>query len=250
VMVEPRLVTIAEGFWKTAGTPPGWPRDLENAVALALPLATVNLPQLGLHEIQQWLEKRGVPYKFPCQDRRVRGCLVAYRGPGAVFIDGSDPQDERRFTLAHEVSHFLLDYHLPRQRARQQLGSGILDILDGLRSPTVGERVEGLLNLVSVAPHVHFLEQQGDGSFVRSEVWHAENRADQLAIELLAPLEAVSSDLVTSDQARMYSMCLASARGLLTAKYGLPTPIAQAYARAIAEELTGGPSILAELGLE
>ena len=148
-MIEPHLVTVAEEFWHTAGTLPDWPRDLEHAIALTLPLATINLPQLGLRKIQQWLLRRGVPFEFPCQDRKVRGCLVAYRGAGAVFIDGSDPQDERRFTLAHEVSHFLLDYHLPRHRAWQRLGSNILDVLDGLRPPTIEERVDGLLSLVS-----------------------------------------------------------------------------------------------------
>jgi len=249
-MIEPRLVTIAQDFWAVAGTPLGWPRDLEHAVALTLPLATINLPQLGLYKIQRWLQRRGVPFEFPCQDRQVRGCLVAYRGAGAVFVDGSDPQDERRFTLAHEVSHFLLDYHLPRQRAWQQMGSSILDVLDGLRPATVEERVDGLFNLVSVAPHVHLLEQQGDGSFVRAEVWRAENRADRLAIELLAPLRAVSSDLTNAGRTAVYSSCLASAHALLTAKYGLPTPIAHAYARTVAEELTGGPSILDKLGLK
>lgn len=247
-MIEPHLVAIAEDFWRATGIPLSWPPDLEHAIALTLPLATISLPQLGLGKIQWWLQRRGVPFEFPCQDRQVRGCLVAFRGAGAVFVDGSDPQDERRFTLAHEVSHFLLDYHLPRQRAWQQLGSGILDVLDGLRPPTVEERVDGLLNLVSVAPHVHLLEQQGDGSFVRAEVWRAENRADRLAIELLAPLKAVSTDLTATGRATDYSDCLASSRRLLTAKYGLPIPIAHGYARTIAEELTGGPSILDELG--
>lgn len=247
-MIEPHLVALAKDFWRAAGTPLSWPRDLEHAIALTLPLATITLPQLGLSKIRRWLQKRGVPFEFPCQDRQVRGCLVAYRGAGAVFVEGSDPQDERRFTLAHEVSHFLLDYHLPRQRARQQLGNGILDVLDGLRPATVEERVDGLLNLVSVAPHVHLLEQQGDGSFFRAEVWRAENRADQLAIELLAPLQAVFSDLAADGRATGYSDCLASSRRLLTAKYGLPIPIAHAYARTVAEELTGGPSILDELG--
>lgn len=248
-VIEPHLVAIAEDFWEAAGPPHSWPCDLEKAVALTLPLATVILPQLGLHSIQRWLEECGVLYEFSCQDRRVRGCLVAYRGSGAVFIDGSDPQDERRFTLAHEASHFLLDYHLPRQKAQQRLGNGILDVLDGLRSPTVDERVEGLLSHVSVAPHIHLLEKQGDGSFARSEIWRAENRADQLAVEILAPLRLVCSDLAV-DQPQTYSACLVSARCLLTTKYGLPASIAHAYAQSVAEDLTGGPSILSQLGLE
>jgi hypothetical protein len=175
---------------------------------------------------------------------------VAYRGFGAVFVDGSDPEDERRFTLAHEVSHFLLDYHLPRHTAQQRLGRDILDVLDGLRSPTVDERVDGLLSLVSVTPHTHLLEQKGDGSFARSEVWRAETRADQLAVEILAPFQAVCSDLVVAGSDRTYSACLASACRLLAEGYGLPEAIARSYALTVAEELTGGPSVLANLGLD
>ncbi|HZQ09243.1 MAG TPA: ImmA/IrrE family metallo-endopeptidase [Anaerolineae bacterium] len=34
-----------------------------------------------------------------------------------IFLDGSDPANEQRITVAHEIAHFLVDYQMPRARA-------------------------------------------------------------------------------------------------------------------------------------
>jgi Zn-dependent peptidase ImmA (M78 family) len=39
---------------------------------------------------------------------------MARAGHGFISLDGSDADDERRFSLAHELAHFLLDYQDPR----------------------------------------------------------------------------------------------------------------------------------------
>lgn len=169
---------------------------------------------------------------------------------GLIFTDGADLQAERRFTLAHEASHFILNYHLPRQTARRRLGDSILDVLDGLRPPTIEENVDGLLARISVRPHIHLLERQGAGAFTRADVWHAENQADRLSLEILAPFAEVSRELKAASQAQSYAVCLIAARQLLTAEYDLPAAIAHGYALSIAEVLTGGPSVLAALGID
>ncbi|MER3439575.1 MAG: hypothetical protein C4346_19370, partial [Chloroflexota bacterium] len=84
---------------------------------MAIPVAVVFMPALTLERVHNWLERRGVPYRVDCASRRLRGCLVAAGGHGVIFIEGADPDDERRFTLAHEVAHFLLHYQHPRERA-------------------------------------------------------------------------------------------------------------------------------------
>jgi hypothetical protein len=169
---------------------------------------------------------------------------------GLIFIDGADLLTERRFTLAHEASHFLLNYHLPRQTARRRLGDSILDVLDGLRPPTIEENVDGLLARVSVRPHIHLLERQGAGACTRTDVWYAENQADRLALEILAPFGEVYGELKAADQAQSYAMCLVAARQLLAAEFDLPAAIAHGYALKIAEVLTGGPSVLTALGID
>ncbi len=249
-LVDPYLEKIAEDFWTKTGVPLIRPRDMENAIALTLPLGVVVLPRMSLSCVEDWLDRRGVPYRFPCEDRSVHGCLVAHRGLGLIFVDGTDPAAERRFTLAHEASHFLLNYHLPRQTARQRLGDSILDVLDGLRPPTIEENVDGLLARVSVRPHMHLLERQGTGTFTRVDVWYAENQSDQLSLEILAPFKEVSRKLKSADQAQSYPVCLAAACQLLTGEFDLPEAIAHGYAVRIAEVLAGGPSALAALGID
>src|SRR5712692_3347921 len=94
-------------FWKLSGDIETYPRNLERSLAFALPVVLVKLPHLRLWDIERWLQARGVGYQFNCQSRAVCGCLVAFGGKGMIFVDGSDPDDERRFTLAHEIAHFM-----------------------------------------------------------------------------------------------------------------------------------------------
>ncbi|MCI0695708.1 ImmA/IrrE family metallo-endopeptidase [candidate division KSB1 bacterium] len=244
------LALVAETFWREAGPFQRWPCDLERVIALTFRLAIITLPSLNLQRIENWLEKRGTPYEFPCENRHVRGCIVAYRGSGLIFIDGSDPIEERRFTLAHEVAHFLLDYYTPRESARARLGDGILEVLDGLRPPTIDERIEGVLSSISIAPYVHLMEQRGAVKLQRATIWQAENRADELALEILAPVKTVYSGLAAICTGFSYFACFESAKQTLIEKYGLPKLIAHGYAQQIAHQLTGGPSVLFELGLE
>ena len=96
-------------FWKLCGEKEPFPRNLERPLALALPVALIKLPQLKLKDIENWIKKHGLTFTFECDYRFVRGCLIAHAGQGILFIDGTDPIDEQRFTLAHEIAHFLID---------------------------------------------------------------------------------------------------------------------------------------------
>lgn len=50
-----------------------------------------------------------------------------------VLLDDADTPAEQRFSLAHEVAHFLLDYLQPREATRRKLGETALEVVDGLR---------------------------------------------------------------------------------------------------------------------
>ena len=245
--VEQPLEEAAETFWTAAGGWPGARADLYRAVALVLPLDVVLLGQLRLAHVEAWLAAHGVGYGFGEADRPLYGLLAVYHGAGFVFLDGSDDEAERRFTLAHEVAHFLLDYAWPRQRAAAQLGAGVLDVLDGVRPPTVAEEVAGILAAVDVSPHVHLLPRPGDGGARRLTVAGVEGRADALACELLAPAAAVRAWLEEAGVSGTYFSCVAAAQALLREQYGLPSGAADAYARRLAQGLTGGPSLVSSL---
>ena len=122
-------------------------------------------------------------------------------------------------------------------------------MLDGLREPTVEERVQSILSEVPISLYTHLLEKEGSGSFLQSKVWKAENRADQLGLELTAPAALVCEDLGSVEDDHDYFSCQAMARKLLQEKYGLPGAAADVYARRVASGMTGGPSVMESWGL-
>ena len=233
--MNPREATaVASAFWRRAGGSTPFPRSLEEPVLWALPVAVIKLPRLGLANVRSHLARVRVPCPFDGRDRAMRGCLVASRGEGLVFIDGTDSADEQRFSLAHEVSHFLLDYHLPRRQALDRLGPGIQPVLDGVRPPLPAERVNALFGGVMIRTYGHLMDRDWEGEVVHAGTLEAEDRADLVALELLAPravvLEAVSRPLSSSRDAVLED----SITSVLVTRFGLPSPVATRYAPLLA----------------
>jgi len=233
-------------FWERCGEFEPFPRSLERSIALALPVTLVKLPKLKLHQVEGWLQRRGVPFQFSCHHQAVRGCLVAFGGEGLIFVDGSDPDDERRFTLAHEIGHFLVDYWQPRARARAILGHTIVAVLDGLRLPTVSERVNALLAQTPIGVHTNLMERDAGSDL--ANVWQIEDRADKVALALLAPPEEVLSR--TKIATARFEQRLFSVTSVLRADFGLPLSAAQSYGRSLLTMVNRGPSWLETLGLK
>ena len=236
---------LAEWFWAAAGQPPPFPRDLRQAVLLALPLGIVDLPRLRVAAIDVWLARRAAACRMGVADRPLRACLVAHGGAGLVFLDGADPPDEHRFSLAHETAHFLVDYWQPRQRAAARLGPAALEVLDGLRPPTRVERVDAALAGVPLNVHVHLMDRTPDGHAASTRENAAERRADLLALELLAPRDAVEAALAPLPPATRR----ADAARLLAGTFGLPSPVAAAYAASFAQPEPSASPFLRRLGL-
>ncbi len=222
----------AEVFWAAVGEPPPFPRDLTGVLPLALPVAVVVLPALGLARIEAWLAARGSPYRFPCGARRLRGCLVAHAGGGLLLVDEDDEADERRFTVAHEAAHLLLDYLRPRQDAIARFGQGIVDVLDGWRPMTRIERIDAVLANCPIGVHVHLLERRGD---LGAGTAAAEERTDRLACELLAPAREVAR-FRAADQDELTDLL----RGL----FGLPAVQAACYAGHLLRAWRPAPSFV------
>jgi Zn-dependent peptidase ImmA (M78 family) len=235
-----------EFFWRSAGELEDYPRSLERATALALPVALVKIPHLQLKAIETWLRRRQVFFSFNCQNRYVHGCLVAYGGNGIIFIDGGDLADQMRFTLAHEIAHFLLDYWMPRQKAIQSLGPSIAEVMDGLRIPSLDERVRSLLSSIPIGIHTDLLEREESGSDL-NRTWKVEDQADKVALALLAPPQDVLplTDFIDSN----FEHRRTSIMTILQDVFGLPEAVAKAYGLGLLSAIGKGPSWAETLGL-
>ncbi|HYM00586.1 MAG TPA: hypothetical protein VEZ90_16645 [Blastocatellia bacterium] len=234
-------------FWEKCGEIESFPRNLERPIALALPVALVKLPKLTLNDVEGWLRKRGAPMNFGCRSRPIRGCVVGYRGLGMIFVDGSDPENERRFTLAHEAAHFMIDYWLPRDLAMRKLGPGVGEVLDGLRKPTLSENVHSLLASVPLEVYVTLMARDETYGGLYSRLWSAEDKADRLALALLAPPEAVLAEVDLS-QKRFEERRAAVRVGLLE-RFGLPAYLAESYSSALLTDAGLGRSWIEDLGV-
>lgn len=206
---------FAEQFWGRLREAFPFPRDIERAAMLAFPVVIVKLPRLTAEGIASWLRARGGVVTVPLCNGEMAGCVVAHRGRALIFVAGTDPADEQRATVAHELAHFIRHYHMLRERAVRALGPAIAEVLDGDRAPTYAERARGILRGVPVGVHVHVLPRD-DRQGVIAEV---EREADELALELMAPREA-ASDYLRSMGAS--SMSPRVRRRALGKQFGLP----------------------------
>lgn len=221
----------AEEFWRQAGRTEPYPRSLEATVSWALPLAIVKLPRLWLNEVHRWLADRDIRFERQGADRPLRACLVGRAGYGLVFIDGSDPDDEQRMSLAHEIAHFICDYVDPRRRALDAFGEQILPVLDGDREPSVTEQLDGMLRGVALGTFQHLMVRSGSGAVTRMAALESEDRADRLALELLAPRRVVLRRLEQREIRWRHAAAFTLAQEVLVSEFGLPVPAAKTYGR-------------------
>lgn len=245
---EAYIQNIASEFWAQACQQANSPYDISRAVSLLFPIDIVCLCELSLEKIEKWLRERGIKMPIDVNDRCLHGFVLAAKGNGLIFINGTDLEDERRYTIAHEISHFILDYKLPRDKVIEKLGESIVEVIDGLREPTIEERVSGLVKNVIVRPFTHLLEKEGDGSFKTISIYNSENKADALALELLAPCRDVIRLVSNEKEKSVFAVFNEKCAHILINSYGLPLPVAIKYAKQLAYAVTGGPSIVNKLG--
>jgi hypothetical protein len=228
---------IADEFWSLAREAPGYP--FEEALIWAVPLDVRAIAGLRVSDAHMWAQRAGIAHRFPGRDRRLRGCLIAYKDKGMILLDARDPADEQRFTLAHEAAHFLLDYHGPRQRALAALGESIRPVLDGQRAPTLEERLHAVLAAAPLGALSHLMERPDEG-LPAGIVLDVEDRADRLALELLAPAGPILELLHQPALPGEFPARLAYLTAMLATAHGLPPTIAASYARFLLRR-NGGP---------
>lgn len=246
--IPPVAWDLAASITRAAALEDAPPYEIGRAAMMRLPLDVIGIRELTPSQINQWLLHRGVKYCLQVVERELHGCLLAYRSTGLVFVDSGDSAPEQRYTIAHEVAHFIVDYWTPRQSALAALGPSIQAVLDGVRAPSIDERLDSIFVQVRLRPYVCLLDR-GSRTPHRTEVWIAENRADQVALELLAPREEVCREVQKGQDCEGSFQCRSKALRVLIERFGLPDHAARPYARSIADEITNGMSVIESWGL-
>lgn len=237
------VIEAAERFWQMAGGEEPFPRELRRAIGFAVPVSVWYLPRLRTAEIDEWARRYGLPCRLNLRDRPLRACTVAHEERAIVLIDASDELDEQRFSLAHELGHFLRDYAEPRERTRRALGQRAVEVLDGRRVASFDERVGGVLRGVELDAYVHLMERTPDGHAANAAIDAAEHQADSLAYELLAPAAAVQPMLPPLPQRERRTYALR----LLHGEFGLPPEPAARYAALLVPPPTEPVGLLSRL---
>lgn len=177
---------IAEAFWESAGGRAlfGSPVNVERAATRALPVGVHRVSGLNTRTVSNLLTRVAADPWFGGTPRPLRGCLIADAGKALLLVDGDDPEDETRMTVAHEVAHLLLHYLKPRNEAVKAFGLGILAVLDRTRPATPGEFMSSILRNVSIEPYRHAMDRR---PLHARAVNAMEEEADDLAVEFIAP---------------------------------------------------------------
>jgi hypothetical protein len=228
----------AAAFCTIARGPEPFPRKLRRPILRSPLMLTVkDVPGLCVRGVERYLAGLGVVWSCGKPDRPLRACLAACDGAAIIFVDSMDDLPERVFSLAHELAHFLCHYWGPRCLACRRLGNRAADLLDGKQRPTTAERVRALLADVPIGFHAHLMQRGPSRQPVSAAVVAAEEDADRLAYELLAPAAEVATlaGRVEGDDGR------ARVAEILRDVFGLSAVRAEEYGRLLLHPLTDDP---------
>lgn len=237
----------ADWFWKRAGGRSDFPIDIGYAAMCALEVYVEEVADLTTDAAVYRSGHFNTHSPENIGERRIHGCLIVGRSGAAILVEKNDDEAQKRFTIAHEAAHFIVEVRRLQERAACKLGHDFTDVLHGLREASPTERIDVWLHNVRTDAFVHFMDRTPSGEYGCVRTKDAERLADDLAVEILAPRSALIESL--SSFGRMdFSESLLTVRHVAERRFGLPTEIAERYANRVVWQLKGGPSTAERFG--
>jgi hypothetical protein len=235
------LDDVVETFWNQSQPVGDYPRDLDLPILLNLPLGIIEIADLSVEHLNEWLGHFDIETLHGVQDRPLRGCVIAFSGAGLIMVDAADSPSERRETLAHEAGHFIKDY-LFQRRHIEGSAPELLDVIDGLRTATESDRLQAVLARVQLGMHVTLMERTSGGGFVSDESDLSEEDAARVAWEILAPANEVKTAMKAARSADI--------KAVLHSQFGLSQMVANEYGNYLAKSWQTERRIADWLGLD
>ena len=235
---------LSDWFWTRAG---GWfdhPADIAYAATCALDVYVDEVAGLTPVSAAAHIGRGRLWIPDGVDERSLHGCVIASRSGGTILVEKNDDEAEKRFTIAHEVSHYILEVKQPHERATDRMGREFADALYRLREPTPTECIDAWLNNTRSEAFAHFMDRAPGGRYGCSLTLEAECRADDLALEILAP----RSVLTAAVSSMGFSESLKVARRIAERRFGLPESVAERYASWVVWQSKGGPSTAERFG--
>ncbi|MBM4168428.1 MAG: ImmA/IrrE family metallo-endopeptidase [Ignavibacteria bacterium] len=88
---------------------------LSKMIGETFSIAMQPIANLTTEKVAKVLQRLNLPFEQSALDRYsdVAGFLYASRGGGIIFIEETDTEERQKFSLAHELGHFINDYYRP-----------------------------------------------------------------------------------------------------------------------------------------
>ncbi len=237
----------ADWFWKRAGGKLGSPVDIGYAAMCALEVYVEEVSDLTTVTAASRMQGAGIRVPDGVSERRVQGCLAVGRRGAAILVEKNDDEAQKRFTIAHECAHFILEVRTNQERGAIRLGHDFTDVLHGLREAIPIERIDARFHNVRSDALVHFMDRTATDGYGCGRIHEAECLADDLALEILAPRAELVESL-SSFGPMGFSESLSAVRRIAERRFGLPDTIADWYANRVVWQLKGGPSTAERFG--
>ena len=145
-------------------------------------LTITELPQLTRQAAANFLLQHGVvlePGGAASHDA-LAGFLYVSMHFGSMFVEQDDPVVRRRFSVAHELGHYLLHFQPLLQHLAMNVGQDAYEIMEGL--PRADEDTDP-----DSVPTGTLLSQQDDLLLLLPPFEQMEHEANRFAAELLMP---------------------------------------------------------------
>lgn len=246
---KPQIERIARKFWATTQAEFRYDYDIVKAVESSLNVHLIRMQQLNPTKIISWLASHNMDIPFESKATHLNGALLIKNDNVIMFIDAAENAVQQRYTLAHQVSHFLLNYQMPKERAIMTLGKEIAQVLSGNTEASVTQLVQSTVSNITGNVYTLLIEKWDESTSFDWELLRTKDPAVSLTLELLAPRYQIINETASVGARLRYSPFKRKCQELLIDKYRIPSEIAHKYASELAGSVTSGPSFLSKLGI-